>query len=99
MRRRSASPAPRPLDELGQHPPEQDPRQDEQPHRHQKRHADRQAGERRHGAPSVTGRRLEGDGEERLKSGKAVVAALLLAGVVGAAAILFLWVVLARACG
>ena len=99
MRRRSASPAPRPLDELGQHPTEQDSRQDEQPHRHQKRHADREAGERRHGGPSVTGRRLEEDTEERLRSGKAVAAALLLAGVVGAASILFLWVVLTRACG
>ena len=47
----------------------------------------------------MTGRRLEGDGEDRLKSGKAVAAALLLAGVVGAAAIVFLWVVLTRACG
>lgn len=90
---------PRPLDELGQDPPEQDSRQDEQPHRHQKRDADRQTGERRHGVPPVTGRRLEGGGEERLSSGKAVAAALLLAGVVGAAAILFLLVVLTRACG
>ena len=47
----------------------------------------------------MTRRRLEGDGEERLESGKAVAAALILAGIVGAAAILFLWVVLTRACG
>jgi hypothetical protein len=47
----------------------------------------------------VIDRRLESNGEERLKSGKAVAAALLLAGVVLAAAILFLWVVLTRACG
>ena len=44
-------------------------------------------------------RRIEGNAEERLKSAKAVAAALLLAGVVLAAAILFLWVVLTRACG
>ena len=99
MRRRSASPAPRPLDELGHDPTEEDPRQHEQADCHEKRHADRQAGERGHAVHSMTGRRLEGDGEERLKSGKAVAAALLLAGVVGAAAILFLWVVLTRACG
>ncbi len=47
----------------------------------------------------MSGRRLEGEPEERFKSGKAVAAALILAGVVGAAAILFFWVVLTRACG
>ena len=99
MRRRSASPAPRPLDELGHDPTQKDPRQHEQSHRDEKRHADRQAGQSGHGLPSMTGRRLESDGEERLKSGKAVAAALLLAGVVGAAAIVFFWVVLTRACG
>lgn len=36
--------------------------------------------------------------EERLKSGKAVAAALLLAGVIFAAAAVFLWVLLARGC-
>ena len=99
MRRRSASPAPRPLDELRHHPTQEDPREHEQTDRQQKRHADREAGKSGHGTPSMTGRRLEGDGEERLRSGKAVAAALLLAGVVGAASILFLWVVLTRACG
>jgi hypothetical protein len=37
--------------------------------------------------------------EERLSSGKAVSAALLLAAVVFAAAAVFLWIVLSRACG
>jgi hypothetical protein len=37
--------------------------------------------------------------EERLKSGKAVAAALLLAAVVFAAGAVFLWVVFARGCG
>jgi hypothetical protein len=37
--------------------------------------------------------------EERLSSGKAVSAALLLAAVVFAAAAVFLWVVFSRACG
>ncbi len=36
--------------------------------------------------------------EERLKSGKAVAAALLLAAVIFAAAAVFLWVLLARGC-
>jgi hypothetical protein len=38
------------------------------------------------------------EGEERLASPKAVKAALLLAGVVIAATLVFLWVVLSRAC-
>ena len=38
------------------------------------------------------------EGEERLASPKAVKAALLLAGVVIAAALVFLWVVFTRAC-
>lgn len=38
------------------------------------------------------------DPEERLKSGKAVAAALLLAGVILAATAVFLWVLLARGC-
>lgn len=38
------------------------------------------------------------EGEERLASPKAVKAALLLAGVVIAAVVVFLWVVLTRAC-
>ena len=37
--------------------------------------------------------------EERLSSGKAVSAALLLAAVLFAAAAVFLWVVFSRACG
>jgi hypothetical protein len=36
--------------------------------------------------------------EERLSSGKAVAAALLLAGVLVAAGMVFLWVVLSRGC-
>ncbi len=39
------------------------------------------------------------DPEERLTSGKAVSAALLLAAVVFAALAVFLWVVFSRACG
>jgi hypothetical protein len=39
------------------------------------------------------------DDESRLSSGKAVKSMLLLAGVVLAAAAVFLWVVLAKACG
>jgi hypothetical protein len=39
------------------------------------------------------------DPEERLKSGKAVAAALLLASVIFAAAAVFLWVLFARGCG
>ncbi len=38
------------------------------------------------------------DPEERLKSGKAVAATLLLAAVILAAAAVFLWVLLARGC-
>jgi len=37
--------------------------------------------------------------EERLKSGRAVAAALLLAAVIFAAAAIFLWVLFARGCG
>jgi hypothetical protein len=39
------------------------------------------------------------DPEERLSSGKAVSAALLLAAIVFAAVAVFLWVVLSRGCG
>jgi hypothetical protein len=39
-----------------------------------------------------------GEEQERLNSRKAVVAALILAGVVLLAAALFLWVVLSRSC-
>jgi hypothetical protein len=38
------------------------------------------------------------EGEERLASPKAVKAALLLAGVIVAATLVFLWVVFTRAC-
>jgi len=38
------------------------------------------------------------EGEERLASPKAVAAALILAGVVVAAILVFLWVVFTRAC-
>ncbi|MEX0879864.1 MAG: hypothetical protein WEB59_02385 [Thermoanaerobaculia bacterium] len=39
-----------------------------------------------------------GGPEERLRSGKAVAAALLLAGILAAAGMVFLWVVFSRAC-
>jgi uncharacterized RDD family membrane protein YckC len=45
------------------------------------------------------GRDTPREPEERLSSGKAVSAALILAAVVFAAAAVFLWVLFSRACG
>ena len=93
IRGRSASPAPRPLDELGQDPAEEDARDGQKAHREKEGGADGQAREGRHRVKPPD--RTE---EERLGSGKAVAAALLLLGVLLAAAIVFLWVVFTRAC-
>ncbi|MFY9552622.1 MAG: hypothetical protein WAU32_15860, partial [Thermoanaerobaculia bacterium] len=53
-----------------------------------------------HGTRVPGGRRLTdpGEGEERLRSGKAVVAGLILAAVVLAGVLVFLWVVFSKAC-
>lgn len=88
----------RALQEPGDDPADEGAGECQQRHREEKRDPDRHARDGRHAAIMGPQSVKPQDDEARLKSGKAVAAALMLGGVLLIAAALFFWVVIERAC-